>query len=48
MYNQLPIFDYQQEKQREIFGKALKFWGDVSGLKFSEVSSASEADIKIR
>ena len=39
---------YTQGQQRQIFGDALQFWADVSGLTFSEVSSASSANIKIR
>ena len=37
-----------QDQQRKIFGHALQFWADVSGLTFNEVSNARNADIKIR
>ena len=37
-----------QGQQRQIFADSLQFWADVSGLTFSEVRSASSADIKIR
>ena len=37
-----------QDQQRKIFGDALQFWADVSGLTFNEVSTARNADIKIR
>ena len=37
-----------QDQQRQIFADSLQFWADVSGLTFSEVRSASSADIKIR
>ena len=37
-----------QDQQRKIFGEALQFWADVSGLTFKEVSIARNADIKIR
>ena len=37
-----------QDQQRKIFGDALQFWADVSGLTFNEVSIARNADIKIR
>lgn len=37
-----------QDQQRKIFGNALQFWADVSGLTFNEVSIARNADIKIR
>lgn len=40
--------DLPQDLQDKIFAKALKFWSDVSGLSFSQASSASSADIKIR
>lgn len=39
---------FAQNQQRQIFADSLQFWADVSGLTFSEVSSASTADIKIR
>ena len=39
---------FAQNQQRQIFADSLQFWADVSGLTFSEVSSASSADIKIR
>lgn len=42
-----PGEDLPHDQQRRIFGQALQFWADVSGLRFSEVGSASEADIKI-
>ena len=37
-----------QDQQRKIFGDALQFWANVSGLTFNEVSIARNADIKIR
>ena len=40
--------DLPQDLQDKIFAKALKFWSDVSGLSFSQASSASSADLKIR
>ena len=40
--------DLPQDLQDKIFAKALKFWSDVSGLSFSQASSASSAVIKIR
>ena len=40
--------DLTQDLQDKIFAKALKFWSDVSGLSFSQASSASSTDIKIR
>ena len=40
--------DLPQDLQDKIFAKALKFGSDVSGLSFSQASSASSADIKIR
>lgn len=42
-----PGDDLPHDQQRQIFGQALQFWADVSSLTFSEVSSASSADIKI-
>ena len=37
-----------QDEQRQIFHEAFEMWADVSSLTFSEVSSPSDADIKIR
>ncbi|KAM7433598.1 the peptidase M10A [Porites harrisoni] len=42
-----PGQDLPHNQQRQIFADSLQFWADVSGLTFSEVSSASSADIKI-
>ena len=38
----------EQDEQRQIFHKAFQMWADVSSVTFSEVSSPSDADIKIR
>ncbi|XP_078357018.1 stromelysin-3-like isoform X2 [Oculina patagonica] len=43
-----PGEDLTSDQQKEIFANALKFWADVSAMTFSEVSSARNADIKIR
>lgn len=40
--------DLDPSTQNKVFAKALKYWADVSGLSFSKVSRASEADLKIR
>ena len=39
---------FSKDQQRQIFGEALKFWADVSGLTFREINIASASDIKIR
>ena len=38
----------EQDEQRQIFHKDFQKWADVSSVTFSEVSSPSYADIKIR
>ena len=38
----------EQNEQRQIFHNAFQMWADVSSLTFSDVSSPSDADIKIR
>ena len=38
----------EQDEQRQILHKAFQMWADVSSVTFSEVSSPSDADIKIR
>ncbi|KAL9986776.1 hypothetical protein ACROYT_G000971 [Oculina patagonica] len=42
-----PGEDLPHDQQKQIFADALQFWADVSAMTFSEVSSASDADIKI-
>ncbi|XP_073248647.1 matrilysin-like [Porites lutea] len=42
-----PGQDLPHDQQRKVFGDALQFWADVSGLTFNEVSTARNADIKI-
>ena len=40
--------DLDHSTQDAVFGKALKYWADVSGLSFSRASSASSADLRNR
>ncbi|PFX29686.1 Matrix metalloproteinase-19 [Stylophora pistillata] len=40
-------YDLPNDQQTVIFGRAFQFWAVVSGLSFSEVNDARNADIKI-
>jgi len=37
-----------KDEQKQAFAAAMKMWSDVTNLTFSEVNSASSADLKIR
>ena len=40
--------DLSRATQDRVFDRALAYWADVSGLSFSQASSGTTADIKIK